>query len=123
DLPAAVVRGAAILERTSSAQFLAKGGCAACHAQNIMDLTAATLRSKGIRLDEKEAASRLAVTKGRFVGSVPHLLERLDVAGTPDVPLFSIAALAAIGYAPDRTTDAMTVNIAAQQYPDGRWHA
>lgn len=122
DLPTAVARGVALLERTSSAQFFAKGGCAACHAQNMMDIAASAARSKGIRLDAKETASRLAVTKGRFVVSVPHLLERLDVAGTPDVPLFSIAALAAIGYAPDRMTDAMAVNVAAQQYPDGRWH-
>ena len=122
DLPTAVARGVALLERTSSAQFFAKGGCAACHAQNMMDVAASVAGPKGIRLDEKETASRLAVTKGRFVVSVPHLLERLDVAGTPDVPLFSIAALAAIGYAPNRMTDAMTVNVAAQQYPDGRWH-
>jgi hypothetical protein len=122
DLPTAVARGLSLLERTSSAQFLAKGGCAACHAQNIMDVAAAVARTKGVRFDEKEAASRLAATKGRFFVSVPHLLERLDVAGTPDVPLFSIGALAGIGYAPDRMTDAMTVNIAAQQYPDGRWH-
>lgn len=122
DLPTAVARGVALLERTSSAQFFARGGCAACHAQNMMDVAASVAGPKGIRLDEKETASRRAVTKGRFVVSVPHLLERLDVAGTPDVPLFSIAALAAIGYAPDRMTDAMTVNVAAQQYPDGRWH-
>ena len=122
DLQMAVARGTALLERTSSAQYFAKGGCAACHAQNVMDTAAPILRSKGISLDVKETASRLAVTKGRFVNSVPHLLERLDAAGTPDVPLFSIAALADSGYEPDRMTDAMTINVAAQQYADGRWH-
>jgi ankyrin repeat protein len=121
DLATAVARSISLLERTSGSQFLAKGGCAACHAQNIMDTAAAAARSKGVRLDDKEAASRLGATRGRFVVSVPHLLERLDVAGTPDVPLFSIRALADGGYPPDRTTDAMTVNVAAQQYPDGRW--
>jgi ankyrin repeat protein len=122
DLPTAIARSTALLERTSSAQFFAKGGCAACHAQNIMDVAASVLRPKGMHLDDKEAASRLAVTKGRFVGSVPHLLERLDAPGTPDVPLFSIGALAAIGYEPDRMTDALAINVAAQQYADGRWH-
>jgi ankyrin repeat protein len=122
DLRSAIVRGTALLERTASAQYFARGGCAACHAQNVMDFAAATLRPKGIPLDDKEAASRLAVTKGRYVNSVPNFLERLDSAGTPDVPLFSIGALAAIGYEPDRMTDAITVNIAAQQYSDGRWH-
>ena len=122
DLPTAVTRSFALLERASSAQFLAKGGCAACHAQNIMDIASAVGRTRGIHLDDKESASRLGATKGRFVVSVQHLLERLDVAGTPDVPLNSIAALAATGYAPDRMTDAITVNVAAQQFPDGRWH-
>src|SRR5437870_763329 len=83
DLQTAVARSTALLERTSSAQYFAKGGCAACHAQNVMDTAASILRSKGISLDVKETASRLAVTKGRFVNSVPHLLERLDAAGTP----------------------------------------
>jgi ankyrin repeat protein len=122
DLPMAIARSTALLEATSSAQFFAKGGCAACHAQNIMDVAASVLRPKGILLDDKEAASRLAVTKGRFVASVPHLLERLDVAGTPDVPLFSIGAMASVGYEPDRMTDALAINVAAQQYADGRWH-
>jgi ankyrin repeat protein len=122
DLPTAVARSIALLERTAGAQFFAKGGCAACHAQNITDLAASVARTKGVPLDDKEAASRLGTTRGRFLVSVPHLLERLDVAGTPDVPLFSINALADSGYAPDRVTDALTVNLAAQQYPDGRWH-
>jgi ankyrin repeat protein len=122
DLPTAIARSTALLERTASAQFFAKGGCAACHAQNIMDVAASVLRPKGIPLDDRETASRLAVTKGRFVASVPHLLERLDVAGTPDVPLFSIGAMASVGYEPDRMTDALAINVAAQQYADGRWH-
>jgi len=120
DLPAAVARSIALMERTASSQFVAKGGCAACHAQNAMDVIASVARPKGIRLDDKETASRLAATKTRFAVSVPHLLERLDVAGTPDVPLFSMFALASIGYRPDRMTDAVSVNIAVNQYPDGR---
>jgi hypothetical protein len=33
-----------------------------------------------------------------------------------------VAALAASGAAPDWTTDAMILNVAAQQLRDGRWH-
>jgi hypothetical protein len=122
DLRTTVARGMALLERTSSAQFFARGGCAACHAQNMMDVAAAVARTKGVNLDAGEAASRLTITKRRYAQSVPQLLERIDVAGSPDVPLGSVNALSAIGYAPDRTTDALVVNVAAQQCVDGRWH-
>jgi ankyrin repeat protein len=122
DLPTAVARGMAVLERTSGTQFFAKAGCAACHAQHMMDVAAGIARAKGLVLDPNEAANRLTVTRRRFAQTVTQLLERIDVAGTPDVPLFALNALAATGYTPDRTTDAMAVNVAANQYPDGRWH-
>ena len=122
DLPTTVARGIGLLERTSSAQFFAKGGCAACHAQNMMDVAASVARMKGVRLDAGEAASRLTITKRRYAQLVPQLLERIDVAGSPDVPLGSLSGLAATGYPADRTTDALVVNVAAQQQMDGRWH-
>jgi hypothetical protein len=121
-LPIAVTRGMALLERTSGTQFFAKAGCSACHAQHMMDVAASVARSKGIALNPDEAANRLAVTRRRDAQTVAQMLERIDVGGTPDVPLFALNALAAAGYPPDRTTDAMVVNTAANQYPDGRWH-
>ncbi|HWF85832.1 MAG TPA: ankyrin repeat domain-containing protein [Vicinamibacterales bacterium] len=117
----AAERGFALMERTSG-RYIETGGCAACHAQNITDVAAAAARGKGLRVGGAEAAARLEDATGRFASGAPLLLERLDTVGTPDIPLYSLLALASRSYAPDPMTDAMIANIAAQQYTDGRWH-
>jgi len=118
----AVERSAALLERTSRS-FFVNGGCSACHAQNVTDIALALARPKGIRVSDEEAASRRSATTARFAANVPALLERFDGAGVPDIALYSLAGLASAGYPPDRMTDALIVNVAAQQRNDGRWHA
>jgi mono/diheme cytochrome c family protein len=117
----AAERGFSLIERTSG-QYFATGGCAACHAQNITDIAAAAARAKGLPVSDAEAETRLRDSRGRFAAAAPMLLERLDTAGTPDIPLYTLMALASRSYAPDAMTDAMIANVAAQQYADGRWH-
>jgi ankyrin repeat protein len=119
-LTPAATRGFEIVERTSG-RYFATGGCAACHAQNIADVAATAARTKGLHVDEALDATRLTDTTGHFA-SPAALIERIDVPGTPDVPLYTLLALASRAYAPDSMTDAMVANIAAQQYADGRWH-
>lgn len=120
-LEPALARSVALLEKTSG-EFFARGGCAACHAQNITDVVAGATRGKSVGLSDQAAAARLTATKARYFSSIAHLLERQDLAGTPDVPTYSMLAFANAGYAADRITDAVAVNIAAQQLRDGRWH-
>jgi ankyrin repeat protein len=119
ELGPAVERGIRLLEK-SSVGFAANGGCASCHAQNITDIAAATAKSKGIGIDPKAAADRVQLTKAPYF-SPPNLLDRLDGPGAPDVPFYALAALASAAYPPDRITDAIVVNTAAQQRTDGRW--
>jgi len=121
EITQAAARGFSLIERTSG-RYFATAGCVACHAQNITDVAAATARARGLRVDDAEAATRLKDTVDRFVSAGPMLLERLDTAGTPDIPLYSLIALASRSYPPDAMTDAMIANVAAQQYADGRWH-
>jgi ankyrin repeat protein len=117
----AVERGLALLEKTS-ADYFAKGGCPACHAQQITEVVARVARTKGLRLDPDEAVNRQKVVKGRYASLAPGLMQRIDVPGTPVVPIYSLWALASAGTPPDSTTDAMAINVAAQQLADGRWH-
>src|SRR5258707_15701915 len=49
------------------------------------------------------------------------MLERFDVAGTPDVPLYALGGLANEGYKPDRITDGIVANVVGRQSGDGRW--
>jgi len=119
-LKAALQRSVDLLEKTS-ATFFVNGGCVSCHAQNITDMAIPKARSKGLRVDEAAAQSRSNQTRASIIGRGPVLLERIEGGGTPDVPLYSLAALASVGYAPDRGTDIMLANLAAQQLRDGRW--
>ena len=120
DLKPAYERGMGLLQKVSG-DFFAKGGCSSCHAQNITDIAAAAARSRGVRVDEKALEDRQKLTRASYVGRWPMLLERMDVGGSPDVPLYALVSLAATGYAPDRVTDAVIANIAAQQLSDGRF--
>ena len=119
DLRTSAQRSITLLEKTTIGAA-ANGGCASCHSHNITDIVASLARSKGLQVDEKAAADRRQLTKAPFFSPL-NLLERLDGPGSPDVPLFALGALAAGGYEPDRTTDAMLANIVAHQTSSGRW--
>jgi ankyrin repeat protein len=119
DLHTSVERGIRLLERTTIGAT-AGGGCASCHHHNVTDFVAAVARDRGIRIDEKAAADRQQLTKAPYFLPL-NLLERMDSAGSPIVPLYALAALAASGYEPDRTTDALVANIVAHQESDGYW--
>ena len=119
DLRTSAQRSVTLLEKTTIGAA-ANGGCASCHSHNITDLVTNLARSKGLHVDEKAATDRRQLTKAPFFAPL-MLLERLDGAGSPDVPLFALGALAAEGYEPDRVTDAMLANVVAHQTSSGRW--
>ena len=121
ELKPAVARSVALLE-TSSAKFFAQGGCVSCHAQNMTDLAVGAARAKGVAVDRKAGEERTKALQAVFGPFGPMLLERIDPPGAQDTTAYALAALAASGYAPDRMTDAMAANVAAQQLSDGRWH-
>jgi ankyrin repeat protein len=115
---AAVERSVALLE-SSTRQFFANTGCAACHSQGITDMAVAEERSKGIRVDDNDAHERVQMVKVQYPPEA--LYERMDLL-IPEITGYSAAGLAAMGYAPDKMTDAMASVIAAQQLSNGSWH-
>jgi ankyrin repeat protein len=119
ELRPSVERGMRLLERTS-VSAAANGGCASCHSHNIVDITAAIARKKGISIDAKVASDRQQLTKGPFF-SPANLLERMDGPGAPDVAFYALTALASSAYVPDRITDAIVANTIALQASDGHW--
>jgi ankyrin repeat protein len=116
-----VERALPLLEKTSGT-FFQTGGCAACHHQNITDIAAGIARTRGVHVDETAAAERQKLNAAFFGAAGPALLERLDTPGSPDLPLYALAGMAAAGYPPDRMTDNLISNVVAQQWSDGRWN-
>lgn len=121
DLKPAVQRSIALLEKAADG-FSKEGGCIGCHAQNMTDLAAGLARSKGLAVDTKAQEERWKLAKSSFGPLAPLLLERMDLAGVPEIVAYSLNGLAATGYAPDSMTDAMVADLAASQLRDGRWH-
>ena len=121
ELKPAVARGLSLMEKTSG-QFFAKGGCISCHQQNVTDIAASAAAHAGVYVNDKAVAERKKQAQAFYGPAGPALLERMDVAGSPDQPLYVLAALASAGYVPDRTTDALLANVVAQQTASGAWH-
>jgi hypothetical protein len=78
-------------------------------------------RAAHLTVDEAAAAKRDAGAAAQFASIATRLLERMD-APVVDIPLYTIAGFAGAGHAPDRATDALVFNIAAQQGRNGAWH-
>ena len=119
ELRTAAQRSVTLLEKTAVGAA-ANGGCASCHAHNITDVVTDLARTKGLQVDEKAAADRRTLTRVPYFAPL-NMLERFDAAGTPDVPLYALGALAADGVQPDRVIDGVLANVAAVQTADGRW--
>jgi ankyrin repeat protein len=116
----AAERGLALLQ-TATNTFFVNGGCGACHAQNIVDVATGEARAAHLAVDEATAAQRDAGATAQFTSIATRLLERMD-APVIDIPLYTLAGFAGAGHAPDRATDALVFNAAAQQSENGAWH-
>jgi ankyrin repeat protein len=120
DVRAAVERSRTLLAK-ASVTSAANGGCASCHAHNIVDTVDRVAVRKGLGRDEKLTAQRQTLTKAPYF-SPANLFERFpDPAGSPITTVFALTALANSGYQPDRTTDVVAAHLASQQARDGRW--
>jgi ankyrin repeat protein len=115
----AVERSRGLLAKASVVSG-ANGGCASCHAHNIIDTVDRVAVKKGLVRDEKLTAQRQTLTKAPYF-SAANLIERLDPAGSPITTVFALTALANSGYQPDRTTDVVAAHLASQQTSGGYW--
>jgi ankyrin repeat protein len=118
DTRTAIARSIHLLEGTTD-QFFKKSGCFACHEQPAAEFAAAAARAKGIPVDEKASHERILQITSTIN---PVALEGAAALGGADNNLYATEALVRAGYAPDRLTDFLAVNLAASQGGDGGWH-
>jgi ankyrin repeat protein len=119
DVQKASAKGIALLQRTTGT-FFKESGCVSCHAHNITTVATAAARRKDVRFDEPAAAEMVRATRMQFGVLGEGMLERLDLP-VVDIVTYSLFALANAGVEPNRITDMMVHNIAAQQHTDGSW--
>ena len=110
----------ALLQR-SSTEFFKESGCVGCHHQNFTAMAVAAARKKGVPVDDTAAQEQLKIVTTQWTGAQEPLLQRLDPPGAADTVMFSLMGLAALEYPADAITDAMVLNVAAEQMADGSW--
>jgi hypothetical protein len=117
---ASIGKSIALLQR-STTEFFKESGCVGCHHQNFTAMVVAAARKKGVPVDDEAAQEQLKVVTTQWMGAQEPLLQRLDPLGAADTLMFSLLGLAALDYPADAVTDAMLLNVAAEQMPDGSW--
>ncbi len=120
DAKEAIGKSLALLQR-SSTEFFKESGCVGCHHQNFTAMAVKAGRRAGVRVDEAAAEEQLKVVKTQWMAFQEGLLQRIDPPGQSDTLVYSLLSLGEAGHAADATTDAMIVNLALEQTPEGSW--
>lgn len=116
---ASIERSVKLLQASSATSFK-EGGCVSCHSGNIVTSAVAAARAKGVRVDEAAAGELLKATRLQFMSRAESIFERSDGPAL-EILTYAVAALADENTPPDRTTDALVHNMAAQQMSSGVW--
>jgi ankyrin repeat protein len=116
----AVETSTSLLERNATG-FFQQSGCVGCHHQPFTSLAVAAVRGRGIRFDDAAAAALIKMSESQWTTLQEVLLERNEIGGVVDQPLYSLLAMAAEHYAPNNLTDTLVSYIAGFQSRDGAW--
>jgi hypothetical protein len=120
DAKTAIGKSVALLQGSTTA-FFKESGCVSCHHQNFTAMAVKAARTVGVHVDDAAAEEQLKVVKTQWMAFQEGLLQRVDPPGASDTLMYSLLGLAAAGYPADATTDAMIVNVALEQTPEGSW--
>lgn len=101
--------------------FLKKAGCVSCHNNSLFQMTAATARPRGFRVDEQAEAVQQQAIAAYIESWRERALQDIPIPGGVDTISYTLAGLAAAGYPPDAATDALARYLERRQAPDGGW--
>ena len=103
-------------------EFFRKSGCVACHQQSVTSLAIAEARTRGFHVDEQIAREQVQVAQLTIKSFRDRLLQRVDhpLNSAPSVG-YILWGLSAENALPDEFTDALVIEMANRQAPDGSW--
>jgi hypothetical protein len=113
-----------VLLQRCSPEFFRQTGCVACHQHSVTSLAVGEARRRGLAVDEQSAREQIQITAMIVKSSRSRLLQRVDhpLNSAPSAGYIALG-LAAENYPPDENTDAMMIELAGRQNPDGSWTA
>jgi hypothetical protein len=107
--------------QSASATFLRKGGCIACHAQNLTGLAVYTAKPLAIPVDYKQEQVQTQITEKGFAGAVQDMFQLSDPPGGADQMVNVLLQLLAADTPANLLTDSIVHYIAAGQHNEGNW--
>ena len=117
---AAVARTIPSLQRADVA-FLDRAGCVSCHNNSLTAMTVAAARSRGIRVNEKIAASQLKRIAEFLEDNLERGLENEGIPGAIDTVSYVLMGMAAEKYPSNGITDVWARYAKNTQSADGRF--
>lgn len=115
------VEGSVALLQQTSGEFLQRGGCVACHAQNLTGMAVSVARSQGAKVNvtkEEEQTRNLLSLRGGLDQTLIQLVEPPPaVSGIQ----YTLLHLNASSVPASFETDAMVIYVATQQRKEGNW--
>jgi N-acyl-D-amino-acid deacylase len=114
------VENAVALLQKSGPQFVKVSGCVSCHHQSLPQMAYAAARSRGFHVEPAVSGQQVKAVLAMFRPIREQMEQGTITLPNPGISVgYSLAGLAAEGYAPDETTAAMTLAISRTQLPDG----
>jgi hypothetical protein len=116
---AAIEKSLALLQKTG-VEFVKVSGCTSCHHQSLPQMAYGLARERGITVDAETSQKQVKSTIAMFKPHREAMLEGKENFPDPSISVsYSLIGLAAEGYAPDATTEAMAHLVSTQQSSDG----
>ncbi|HEX5109590.1 MAG TPA: ankyrin repeat domain-containing protein [Vicinamibacterales bacterium] len=101
--------------------FLTKAGCISCHNNSLFQMTSASARRKGFRIDESAIREQMVRSRAYLESWRERTLQDIPIPGRVDTTSYILAGLAAADFAPDAATDALARYLKRRQFADGGW--
>ena len=114
-----VERALALLQK-SGPQFVKVSGCTSCHQQSLPQMAVGLARKRGFAVDEQISQQQVKAVMAMYKPLRDLMLQGSEKIPNPPISVsYALVGLAAEGYAPDATTEAMAHLISTRQLPDG----
>jgi ankyrin repeat protein len=101
--------------------FLKTAGCISCHNNSLFQMTAATVRPLGFRIDEGAVRDQMTRSRAYLASWRERLNQDIGIPGQIDTVAYILGGLGDTDYPPDAATDALARYVMRRQAADGRW--
>ena len=116
-----VEKSIALLQK-SGPEFVKVSGCSSCHHQSLPQMAFAVAREHGFAVDPQIAQQQMKAVVAMFKPMREQMMQGKENFPDPAISVsYSLIGLAAEGYAPDPTTEAMAHLVSTQQTADGNF--